>query len=61
MCYILGQGELVKSPESHLARSHVAQNLSHVAQNFSYVTRKKKKVKSPKETNAKKIRISDCK
>ena len=60
MCYILGQGELVKSPESHLAQSHVAQNLSHVAQNFSYVARKKK-VKSPKETNAKKIRISDCK
>ena len=27
---------------------------------FSYVARKKK-VKSPKETNTKKIRISDCK
>ena len=53
MCYILGQGELVKSPESHVAQSHVAQNLSRVV--------RKKKVKSPKETNAKKIRISDCK
>ena len=27
----------VKSPESHVARSHVARNLSHVARNFSYV------------------------
>ena len=32
----------VKSLESHLARSHVARNLSHVARNFSYVARKKK-------------------
>ena len=50
---------IVKSPESHLARSHVARNLSHVARNFSYVARKKK-VKSPEETNTKKIWISDC-
>ena len=32
----------VKTPESHLARSHVARNLSHVARNFSNVTRKNK-------------------
>ena len=44
----------VKSPDSHLARSHVARNLSHVARNFSNVARKKK-VKSPEETNTKKI------
>ena len=49
----------VKSPESHLARSHVARNPSHVARNFGNVT--PKKVNSPKETNTKKIRISDCK
>ena len=49
----------VKSPESHLARSHVARNRSHLARNFSYVARKKK-VKSPEETNTTKIRISDC-
>ena len=39
--------------------SQVARNLSHVARNFSNVARKK--VKSPEETNTKKIRISDCK
>ena len=50
-------GFTVKSPESHLARSHVARNLSHVARNFSYVARKKSQVE---ETNTKKIRISDC-
>ena len=47
-------GFTVKSAESHLARSHVARNLSHVARNFSNVARKKK-VKSPEETNTKKI------
>ena len=50
-------GFTVKSAESHLARSHVARNLSHVARNFSYVARKKSQVE---ETNTKKIRISDC-
>ena len=49
---------IVKSPESHLARSHVARNLSHIARNFSYVARKK--VESPEEANTKKIWISDC-
>ena len=53
----------VKSPESHLARSHVARdlshvdrnlshfarNLSHVARNFSYVTRKKKSSRPKKK------------
>ena len=34
----------VKSPESHVARSHVARNLSHAARNFSYVARKKNEV-----------------
>ena len=36
----------VKSPERHLARSHVTRNLSYVAQ---------KKVKSPEETNTRNI------
>ena len=39
----------VKSPESHLARSHVARNLSHVARNFSYVARKKKSSRPKKQ------------
>ena len=50
----------VKSPESHLARSRAARNLSHVARNFSNVAPPPKKVKSPEEINTKKIWISDC-
>ena len=30
-------GIAVKSPESHLARSHIARNQSHVARNFYHV------------------------
>ena len=40
----------VKSPDSHLARSHVARNLSHVARNFSNVARKKKSSRLKKQT-----------
>ena len=43
-----------------LVYSQVAWNLSNVAWNYSYVAQKKK-VKTPKETNTEKIRISDCK
>ena len=39
----------VKSPDSHLARSHVARNLSHVARNFSNVARKKKSSRPKKQ------------
>ena len=39
----------VKSPDSHLARSHVARNLSHVARNFSNVARKKKSSRLKKQ------------
>ena len=42
-------GFTVKSPESHLARSHVARNLSHVARNFSNVARKKKSSRPKKQ------------
>ena len=41
-------GFTVKSPESHLARSHVARNLSHVARNF-WLCRPKKKSSRPKK------------
>ena len=39
----------VKSPDCHLARSHVARNLSHVARNFSNVARKKKSSRLKKQ------------
>ena len=39
----------VKSPESHVVRSHVARNLSHVALNFSNVARKKKSSRPKKQ------------
>ena len=39
----------VKSPDSHLARSHVARNLSHDARNFSNVARKKKSSRLKKQ------------
>ena len=42
-------GFIVKSPESHLARSHVAQNLSHVARNFNNVAQKKESSRSKKQ------------
>ena len=53
LIFTTAQGFTVKSPESHLARSHVARNLSHVARNFSYVARKKKS--SPKKQILKRL------
>ena len=47
-----------RSSRPRVILPEVAQNLSHVARNFSNVARKK--VKSPEETDTKKIRISDC-
>ena len=48
--------QFVKSPESHLARSHVARNLSHVARNFSYVARKKRSSRPKKQI----LKRSEC-